>query len=149
MDNFKKKLKNQQHILTTGLLFACVSLLSSRNFTDASLINEFQHGFIEGFQVGIVAALFGFLAFFFIRNLLAIRNPEKLKKLYVSETDERKLFIKQQSGSAGMNFIMYGLAIGTMVAGNFNGIAFYSLLGACLFVAIVRGFLKIYYKNKF
>ena len=149
MDNFKKKLKNQQHILTTGLLFACVSLLLSRNFTDASSITQFQHGFIEGFQVGIVVALFGFLIFFFIRNILAIRNPERLKKLYISETDERKLFIKQQSGSAGMNFIMYGLAIGTIVAGNINGTVFYSLLGACLFVVIVRGFLKIYYKNKF
>ena len=149
MDEFKKKLKSQQVVLTAGLLFACAALGLSRHYVKEISASEFLQGFVAGFQVGIVASIFGILIVFIMRNIRAIRTPERLKRLYISETDERNLFIKQKSGSAGMNIIVYGLAVATAVAGNINDTVFFALLGACLFVVSVRGFLKLYYRNKF
>lgn len=149
MDEFKKRMQGRQLLLIGGLLGACTAVMFSRNYEKAPSASEFLHGFTEGFQVGIIIALFGFLTFFFFRNILAMRNPERLKRLYISETDERKLLIMQKSGSSGMNIVMYGLAVGTAVAGNFNDTVFFTLLGACLFVTSVRGFLKLYYRKKY
>lgn len=149
MDEFKKKLQSQQLLLVSGLLGACSAVLLTRNYAKEVLTSVYLQGFIEGFQVGSIVALFGALIFFIIRNIIAIKNPERLKKLYISETDERKLLIKQKSGSVGMNIIMYGLAAGTAISGNINDIVFFSLLGACMFVTLVRVSLKLYYRNKY
>lgn len=149
MDEFKKKMQARQLLLISGLLGACSAVLLSRNFEKASSVSEYWQGIAEGFQVGIVVALFGFLIFFFFRNILAMRNPDRLKKLYISETDERKLLIMQKSGSVGMNIVVYGLAVGTAVAGNINDTVFFTLMGASLFTASVRGFLKLYYRVKY
>jgi uncharacterized membrane protein len=121
----------------------------SRYYEKAPSSPESFQGFTEGFQVGIIVALFGFLLYFFIRNIIAMRNPDRMKKLYISETDERKLLIMQKSGSDGMNIVMYGLAVGSAVAGNFDDTVFFALLGACVFVALVRGLLKLYYQKKY
>lgn len=149
MDEFKKKLQSQQLLLVSGLLGASSAVLLTRNFVKGTFTSEYLQGFIEGFQIGIIAALFGALVFFIVRNIMAMKNPKRLKKLYISETDERKLFIKQKSGSVGMNIVMYGLATGTAISGNINDMVFFSLLSACMFVALVRGLLKLYYRNKY
>jgi len=149
MDEFKKKLTAQQILLLSGLLGVCSAALLTRFYEKATSATENIQAFIEGVQVGVVIGLLGFLLFFFVRNILAIRNPERLKKLYISEMDERKQFIQRQAGSVGMNIVMYGLTAGTVVAGNINNTVFFTLLGACVFVALVRGFLKIYYRKKY
>ncbi|WP_040952490.1 hypothetical protein [Gorillibacterium massiliense] len=149
MEQFKKKLLSRQILLTSGLLCSCSAIMFSRYFVKEPSSSEHLQGFIEGFQVGIALGLLGFLIFFLVRNVMAMSNPERLKKLYISETDERKRFIMQKSGSVGMNIVMYGLAVRTAVSGNINDIVFFTLLGACLFVALIRGFLKFYYRTKF
>jgi len=149
MDDFKKKLQGRQLVLAAGLLCACCAVLLSRNFPKEPSASEFLQGFTAGFQSGIIAVLVGFLVFFFVRNIFVMRNPERLKRLFISETDERKLFIMQKSGSSGMNIVVYGLAVGTAVAGNLNDTVFFTLLGACLFVTMVRVALKLYYRTKY
>ena len=149
MDEFRKMLIARQLLLTAGLLGACSAVMLTRNYVKATSASETAQAFIGGFQVGILAILLGALLYFIIRNILAMRDQERMKKLYVYETDERRKFIRQQSGSMGMNIILYGLAAGTVVAGNFNDTVFFTLLGACLFVSLVRSFLKLYYRKKY
>ena len=117
MEQFKKKLIVQQRYLTIGLIgLVAVFLFSLSHESSPSAIRHF----IEGFQMGISITLAGAFLFLSYRTLAAIGNSDKLKKLYISETDERVLLIRQKSGSAGMNIIMYGLTIGAFIAGNFN-----------------------------
>ncbi len=149
MENFKKKLISRQLLLISGLLGACSAVMLTRNFAKEAAVSERIQGFIEGFQVGILMTLVITLIFFLVRNIMAMRDSERLKKLYISETDERKLFIMQKSGSIGMNIAMYGLAVGTAVSGNINDTVFLTLLGACLFLTLIRGFFKLYYRNKY
>ncbi|MCL2007001.1 MAG: hypothetical protein FWG77_02850 [Treponema sp.] len=148
MENFKKKLKFGQVLLAAKLFFACgVFSLSSRYFEAGSLPGSTQD-LVSGFQFGLIMGLFGVLLFYIIRNIRAIRNPDRLKQLHISETDERKLFIRQNSCATGMNFIIYGLAVGTAVSGSINTTVFFTLMAACFFVISVRGVLFLYYKLK-
>ena len=87
MDDFKKKMRRRQLLLVAALLLACCLILLSRHYDKISSESEFLYGFVSGFQVGIIIAIFGFLVYFLIRNALAMKSPERLKKLYISETD--------------------------------------------------------------
>ena len=151
MENFKKKLQFQLRILLAKLVFACSALVASYRFAEIKEISlpASAQDFVSGFQYGIIMGFLGILFFYIIRNLIAIRNPDRLKKLYISETDERKQFIRLNSGAEGIVFIIYGLAVGTAVSGNINAMVFFTLLGACFFAISVRVVLRLYYKNKF
>lgn len=147
MDTFKKQLRSRQMLLAAGLMIACsaVTLTGGNN----PVLPDFFKGFVDGFQVGLLAVLLGATIFNMIRIQIAVRNPEKLKKLYVAETDERKLFIQQKAGSMGFTIVIFGLVLATIVAGNYNITVFFTLLGATVFVEMVGGFLKIFYKFKY
>ena len=145
MEQFQKKLMIQQAHLVLGL----IGLIAVFVFTlmHESAPSPTGH-FIAGFQSGISFALALLFLLSIYRTFVAMKNPDKLKKLYISETDERVLLIRQKAGSAGMNIVMYGFIIAAFIAGNFNEIVFFTLLAACLFVGLVRGFFKLYYRTK-
>ena len=147
MEGFQKTIRNRLILLTAGVLGACSAILLSARFEKAAASSASMQGFTEGFQCGIAASLLGVLFVFIVKYLVAARNPERMKRLYIAETDERKLYIRQQAGSVGMNVITYALAVGTCVAGNINDAVFLTLLGVCIFVVAVRGFLKLYYRH--
>jgi len=145
MEQFKKRLIVQQYCLAIGIIGLIIAFIFSHNYE--SVPSAIGH-FIEGFQAGISITLVCIFLFLSHRAFAAIRNADKLRKLYISETDERALLIRQKSGSAGMNIVMYGLTVGAFIAGNFNEIVCLTLLGACIFVGLVRGFFKLYYRAK-
>ena len=149
MEEFKKRLLHRQQLILAGMLFACFVFILSSRFGKAETAPEFMRGFIDGFQVGVAACFLGVMIIFAVKYFIAISRPDRLKKLYIFETDERRIFIKQKTGNLGMNVIIYGLAVGTSVAGNLNNTVFFSLLGACLFVTSVRGIMKLYYNRKY
>ena len=149
MEDFKKKMQRRLILLSGGWVFACAAVMVSRNFAREASVSEHMRDFMDGFQLGFFIGLVSVLIFMFVRNVKAIRNPDRLKKLYISETDERNLLILQKSGSSGMNFAMYGLAVAAAVAGNFSYIVFLTLLGAALFVTLIRLIFKLYYRIKY
>jgi len=103
--------------------------------------------YINEFTSGLLTGLLALVVIYIIRCQFAIRDDEKLKKLYIKETDERALFIYQKSGSIGMNISVAGLLLGTLVCAYINIIVAATLLGACLFISLIRGFLKLYYRK--
>ena len=149
MEGFEKKLYNRIFLVFAGIIGATEAIYYSNRFTKEVSVSEDLRGFIIGFQIGIGTCLLVAMVYAMIKYFSAIRNPDKLKKIYISETDERRLFIKQKTGGIGMNIVTYGLVVGTVAAGNINDSAFLTLLCASLFVVLVRGVLKLYYRNKY
>jgi len=149
MEEFKKRLVRRQLFIWAGMLFACLAFILSSRFEKTETAPEHIRSFIDGFQTGLAASLLGFLIILAVKYFIAKNKPDKLRKLYVFETDERRLLIKQKTGNIGMNIIVYGLAVGNAVAGNLNNTVFFTLLGACLFVTSVRGVMKLYYNKKY
>jgi len=149
MDAFKKQIKIRVNLLTVGLLAIFVSLSLSAHYEKPASNSEIMQGLVAGFQSGIAVALLVVMGLFLTRYVMAINNSERLRQLYITETDERNVLIRQKTGSIGMNVTNFGLILGTVVAGNINDTAFLTMLAASLFVGLVHAFLKIYYRRKY
>ena len=104
--------------------------------------------FVQGFDLGIFSAVVGVSIFYAVSNILALRSEEKLKKLYIRETDERKTLIKQKSGSTAIYIIIYSLILATIASGFLNKTVFFTLLAAVAFSEITLLSTIFYYKHK-
>jgi predicted membrane protein len=145
MEKFKKTLKIR--MLLTGLYcLLIVALVALGLFRPGDAhVNDY----IAGMSLGLCTGIASVAIFNVIRMALALRNEEKLKKLYVSETDERLSMIRTKAGGTGIVFSIGGLLLGAMVAGYFDAAVFFTLVGAAMFVTLVVGCLKGYYFVKY
>lgn len=69
------------------------------------------------------------------------------KALYISEHDERTKYIHDKIGGISSIISIAILAIASIMAGFYSVTVFFSLFGALLVVALVRGGLKLYYRR--
>jgi len=144
MDKFRSVLKRR--LALAGVYSAAVLLLIGIGAAAgrAYAVADFIVGFNSGLCIGIQAVMIYHMA----RYQAALKDPEKLKSLYIEEHDERNRFIEAQIGGAGINVILGGLALGTVVSGFLNETVFFALLGALLFSVSVKGALKLYFYKK-
>ena len=144
MESFKKALKKRL-ALTAGyngiiLLFLAVIFKIGKEFALPELAVGFTSGILVGFQAVMI--------FFMSKYVRAIRNEEKLKALYIEENDERNKYIESKIGGTGVNVIIWGITLGTIVSAFFNETVFFTLLFTVLFSSLTKGVLKLYYRNK-
>ncbi len=104
---------------------------------------------IHGFQVGIFIGFEIIFVFYIGKYRRAIKSEALLNRLYIEENDERSRLIQDKIGGTGFNFVMAGVGTATIVAGFINQIVFFTLLAVLLFVVLVKGSLKIYYRKKY
>lgn len=146
MEKFKRKLRIRT--VWIAVVIICVAVT---NF--ALIINHKRlpvlPDFIYGFQTGIFAGLELILLFILGKNITAMKTDVALKKLYIQEHDERKLMIKQKTGSIGFEIYTIGICFAIIVSGFFNQTVFFTLLGVTVFIEFIQFFLKIYYTKKF
>ena len=148
MDAFRKKVKTRITICG-GLVLIGTALIVINRFLGEHIGIGFDPSETmldsHAFNLGLICAFIFIVVFRIHKYSTALRNDEKLKKLYIAETDERTLLIMQKSGSIGMNASIVGLILGASISAYFNVTIFFSLLGACLFISVIRGLLKLYY----
>lgn len=72
------------------------------------------------------------------------KNWHRQLEQHIKENDECTIMIMQKTGAMGMAICNIGLGFSTVIAGFFNQIVFFSLLGATAFTALVKGFFKLY-----
>ena len=145
MERFRKTLK-QRILLASLYCLAVLTIIAFRVFRPGDLhVSDFIAGMSLGMCVGIAMVAI----FYIIQMTLALRNEEKLKKLYISETDERIALIRTKAGGTGIVFSICGLFLGAMVAGYFSAAVFFTLVGAAIFVTFVVSCLHGFYWFKF
>ena len=105
--------------------------------------------FIEGSQAGTFFVLQFMVLVSLVNYVTALKSESKLKKLYIEEKDERRKLIQDKIGGVGFNFVLGAIATATVMAGFYHQIVFATLTGVMIFMALVKGFLKVYYRNKF
>ncbi len=143
MDKFKRKIRVR--IIWLLAIFICIALLY---FALALSKGTVIPDFIRGFHTGAFAGIEAGILIVIVKYIVSARKEESLKKLFIEENDERRLMIMQKSGAWGMTACILGLAVAAVVAGFFDQTVFFSLLGALIYTAVVKGFLKIYYYRK-
>lgn len=141
MEKFKQTLKKR--MLFAGLYCAAVlAVIGLGLFRPGDAhVNDYIAGMSLGLCVGIA-----FVAIFYtVQMARALRNDARLKKLYISETDERVQLIQTKAGGTAIVFSIAGLLLGAMVAGYYSAEVFFTLVGAALFVSLVVICLKGFY----
>ncbi len=149
MERYRQTIKNRSRALG-GYSFLVV-LLIWVGFRQLGAGSENLHvrEFIAGYNLGFCIGLELVVIFWIVRYTRALRDDKLLKKFYIKEKDERLIWIRERSGGISITITLAGLALGTIMAGYFNEVVFFTLLGAFFFVALVGASLKLYYRNKY
>ena len=150
MDNFRIALKRRLFLMggfnIAALAFITLTLLYRTTLAPGS---ESLADMTRGFQVGIFVGFQVMLLLDIIKSFKALRNEQEIKKLYIAEHDERAKFIQDKIGGMGLNISLAVLAVAAIIAGFFHQLVFITLVGVIVFMSLVKGTLKLYYRNKF
>jgi hypothetical protein len=144
MEAFRKTIL---HRLWAGRIFVVLILALTivRRFTNyESLLPEN----ILAFSIGLAISAEIVGIFTWSKYTQALRDEEKLKELYIFETDERNVMIRVKTGGTAINMIMGALVCAALIAGIFNETVFFTLVATLFFIALVKGILKVYYNRK-
>lgn len=155
METYREKLKVQNVILAIGCVvlavFCVLGFLGEAgivNLTPSVADSHWQsswRGFISGASIGI----FALLLFGLIRNLCAMKDEKKLKKLYIKESDERQAQIVAKALCEAMRAtLILGLAA-VIVAGYFSMTVSLTLLVTVLLVSLMTLAFKLYFGKKY
>lgn len=152
MDKFKNKLKKRRIIdiiVLTGIFSILICLFFTGYFNNKPDVEGFnQKSFASGFSTGIFACMIGFIVIDIINITRALKNEVKLKKLYISENDERKkdisLHALATTGSFGYIFIIFQMFILSFS----NSDMYLILLFNIISLAVVLLISKFYYSKQ-
>ena len=145
MDKYREKLKVRTNILSlvaavTLLIYVGLLFYRDRLPELPSFIQGFQTGVVLGIELGVISYL--------AKYMRALKNEAKLKKLFIEETDERTGLILRNASTLTVTVSLVVLGIAATIAGFFNSLVFFTLLGALFFVLIIFYTMWIYFAKK-
>lgn len=155
MDKYKVRIKNRMIFEMIGTftflpvaVYALIRYWNIEGVMSGTLIKNFIGGVFNGLRGGVVIGFVIFLVITFIRNMLAIRNEEKLKKMYLEEYDERALAISEHSSRVTFNITIYIILVICVITGLYNTTISLTLLVVWIFILLTRIITMIFYNNK-
>lgn len=147
MDKIKKQIERRIRIMWIG--FFILTLLSAYDdmgpgFPVTSHVSEhilkFQHGLRFGGMVCLLFVIF--------RYILAMRDEQKLKKLYYRMTDERMAMVRIKSGAPTMLVSAIALLAFSMVAMYINTTVSLTLIACAVFLLIITALSKAFWNTR-
>ena len=112
MKHYREKLKKQNIVLSVCIVILALcavlpyaaeaGLISLAPIPMDSHWQSLWRGFVSGGSTGIL----GLMVFVLVRNLLAIKDDKKLKKLYVKTHDERTIQLFHNARSTAMSIFL-------------------------------------------
>lgn len=155
MEQYRKKLKIST--IFTGISCIILAIFVVLGFTaEAELVEltpavDDSHwqsawrGLLSGSASGVLVVMVVGL----IRSIRALHNDNRLRKLYIKETDERQMKIYTAARASSMQvFLMLGLVAG-IAAGYFNMTVSITILTCVVIHSLIGMGFKIYYSKKY
>lgn len=148
MQEYRQKLKKEITINAIGVaLLLAVQTLAwlgvIRPVAAGEHFQDYWNGFIAGLCFGIMALMLVGI----IIDARALKNEQRLRKLYIKWSDERTRAICDKARSTAANIFLLSMLPVTVIAGYFSVTVFFSFLGAELFMAVTTNICKLYYKK--
>lgn len=151
MENYKKKIKRRALLLflaiLCGIAIAVAAYFVALNrglYPDAA-----RREYMTGFLFGVLTAWVALIAVQAIRYLRLLKNDEALRQLRIKEEDERTRLILEKAGGLGFNIALGALSLGGIIAWFFSPAVAITLMAVLLFMALVKGSLKLYYHHRY
>lgn len=156
MEKFRKQIKKRLRtnvVLAIFLvvLFAVLMIMDATNAWSTFLPVEENgdNAFMAGFRTGFCTSLIGFAVVKAIIYARTLKDEQKLKAMYIKETDERNLLIEQKTSTASFAVTIIGLGVACVIVSFFSRPILYTLICVILFVSIVKAAFGIYYSQKY
>ena len=155
MEKYRKTLKKQNIvmaicilILLTVTVLGFVAEAGLVELTPQAGDSHWQSKW-RGFMSGAAMGVLGLMLFGLIRNLNAMKDEKKLRKLYNQMHDERTIQLFYNARSAAMTvFLIVGL-MAVIVTGYFNITVSVTILACVLFCSVMSMGFKLYYDKKY
>lgn len=159
MEKFRKQLKTRMtgYIITavlSAILYGVFAFLDMTNalgtVLPSSISGAAEEGdFTSGFRTGFCSAIVGFAVIKAIFCAAALKNEQKLKAMYIKETDERTAMIIQKTASSSFSVTIMALAVASVAASFFSMTVLYTLIAIIFFIVFVRTAFQFYYTRKY
>ncbi|MDE6782067.1 MAG: hypothetical protein K2J40_11540 [Ruminococcus sp.] len=142
MEDFKKKLTRKYRLIAG---FCCCALLiyfGLMRFVKGA--DDFAMGLVSGMYSGIMIVSIFNLA----RIHKALHNEEKLKEMYIQETDERNIAIGKETAKTSILISLMVTALAVIVSGFFNPVISMTLGISIMADAVITMAVQFYYNKK-
>ena len=143
MEKFRKQIKIK---LFMYIVFA---VLMPAAYIAVSFIYPDNDTFSAGYSAGFCSGFTLVSLVFAVKYAVVLRDPEKLKKLYVLETDERSRLIREKTASGSFVITVFILGFATVIATFFSDTVVCVLAAVIGVMAAVKMSLKFYYDRKY
>lgn len=144
MEEFRQKIKKSIKIykaVIIGAILLWIVLLIVTKLNGITRATDFG----DGFCVSVIIIM----AINISQYSSALKSDEKLKKLYISETDERTRLIQERSYAVALSTTFCILGLSAMVTSFFYKPAFYTLVAVIIVIAAVQGGFQFYFSRKY
>jgi len=142
MAKMKKQIERRIRILWVG--FFILSLLNAYdNIGPGFPVTDYVSEYILEFQQGLRTGGILVILFVICRYMLAMRDEQKLKKLFYRMTDERMTMVRMKSGAPIMLGSAVALLAVSMVAMYFNTTVSLTLIACAVFLIVVAAVGKV------
>lgn len=155
MKQYREKIKKQNAILsgcTVSLAlcsaFSFASELGLIHIVPAMPESHWQsmwRGFVGGASTGLLCLTL----FALIRNMIALKDDKKLKKLYIKTHDERTLQLFHNARSSAMSVFLIGGLIAVIITGYFHPTVSLTILACVMVCSSLCLWFKVYYDKKY
>ena len=143
MEKFRKQIKIRLiTYLAFDVLMAVVYLIVYNIYDD-------KYTFSAGYSTGFFSGVVGAVIVLAIRCAVVLRDPEKLKKLYILETDERSRLIREKTASGSFTVSVLILGFAAVIATFFSDTVVCVLAAVIIVMTVVKLSLKFYYDRKY
>lgn len=142
MENFRKKVERRYKLNTT------VCLCSFALYFMLNFLTKGASDFAQGISIGVFIGVELVAVYNLAKTFTALHNEEKLKEMYINETDERNIAIQKEVSQKSSTISMVGTAMAAIAAGFFNEKICLSLVAVLLFSALVTIIVNAYYNRK-
>ena len=154
MEQYRYKLKIQNWFCGIGcvllLVFAFLAICSEFGWfhvlipaTNDDHWRSTWYGYIFGTSIGVFAVLLTCL----IRNCRAIRDEQKMKKLYVEANDERTIQIQTLARNTAMQILLCIGLVATVITGYFD-VKVSITIFVCIWISSSVSLLLTWYYSK-
>lgn len=149
MQEYRKKLKKEIIFNAVGAaILLSVQILAWMGIIKPVSAGERFQGFWNGFIAGASFGVMALMIYGIIINARALKNEERLRRLYIKCGDERVRAIGEKARSAAANIFLLAMMPIIVIGGYFSTTVFFTLLGAEVFMAVTVNICKLYYKGK-
>lgn len=149
MSEYRAKLKTDNILLAVGVAaLAAVQVLAFTGIITPAVPGERFASFWNGFMAGAAMGITALLLVGLIRNLLAMKSEDKLRRLYAKDNDERTCQIHEKGQAAGLRICLLLMLPACVIAGYFSVTVFLTCITVVAVQAVITGLCKLYYRSK-